>query len=656
MKTMDYDKYLDKVYGCWLGKCISGNIGAPYEGMKQILNFEYSPMFLEEFLPNDDLDLQVLWLEVLEKYGKDFTSEHLAVAFSTKCAYAPGEYAYFKKNFQKGINPPLCGQFNNKYYFEGMGCPIRSEIWACVSAGNPSLAAELSKKDAILDHYDNSVYGEQFLAALQSMAFFEDDIKKLILDARAYVPEDAKLNGLISDVIGWCEEYTNFIYIRSLILKKYGHPDCTNLYQNMGIILMALLLGEKDIIKTTMLAVNCGYDTDCTAATVGAVLGIIEGGSRLKEIFKIGDIQYKLGVDVTRPTENVKDLAFDVARMGVYFSNTLNTELQLNMYDGELPVIDFCPPKLVYEVAYESDMPAIGIGESRSLVVKILNKNNKELFLKFEFKLPEYWTLKQDATYDSIVPAMGGSEIKLTVSVPCDIPQIWEKNLITMTVTGKDGFYDEFVFGLSGAHVWKLFGPFWRNIVEVPQLNYKESYWNHVSANESQEERVIDRIRNYHLNTYPLETSDELDVQRLINGEYDDKADVAYKGEMINIYEDYFKLEDRNGFTGQCTYYLHRQCISVDDRSVGVQIGYNNPFQLWLNGNLLAEQDKVDWNTGENSHKFNVKMNKGNNDIVIKVKHQGKSSEINLFCSEGGACSNHIIDFASGNFNVDNNQ
>lgn len=48
-------------------------------------------------LPNDDLDLQVLWLEVLEKKGANFTSEDLADIFAEKCPYSPGEYAIFKK-------------------------------------------------------------------------------------------------------------------------------------------------------------------------------------------------------------------------------------------------------------------------------------------------------------------------------------------------------------------------------------------------------------------------------------------------------------------------------------------------------------------------------------------------------------------------------
>ena len=186
--------------------------------------------------------------------------------------------------------------------------------------------------------------GEQYLAALQAMAFFENDMAKLIHDALDYIPTDSKLYTLITDVIHWCDEFRDWMYIRSLILKKYGHPDCTNLYQNMGIIVMALLKGEQDIIKTTMLAVNCGYDTDCTAATVGAILGILDGGESVMKTFRVEDVQYKLGVDVVRPTQNARDLAADVTRMGVYFSTKINQELKVSGFDGKLPVFDHCLP------------------------------------------------------------------------------------------------------------------------------------------------------------------------------------------------------------------------------------------------------------------------------------------------------------------------
>lgn len=67
---LTYKQYLDKAYGCWLGKCVAGTIGAPYEGMKQLLHLSFRSEMIEKMLPNDDLDLQVLWLKVFAVYGK----------------------------------------------------------------------------------------------------------------------------------------------------------------------------------------------------------------------------------------------------------------------------------------------------------------------------------------------------------------------------------------------------------------------------------------------------------------------------------------------------------------------------------------------------------------------------------------------------------
>jgi hypothetical protein len=112
MKQIDYAEYLDRTHGCWMGKCIGGAIGAPYEGAKELFHFEYNPEMIRNMIPNDDLDLQVLWLSVLEEKGIHFTSGDLADAFLNKCPYAPGEYAIFKKNYARGIHPPFSGSYN----------------------------------------------------------------------------------------------------------------------------------------------------------------------------------------------------------------------------------------------------------------------------------------------------------------------------------------------------------------------------------------------------------------------------------------------------------------------------------------------------------------------------------------------------------------
>ena len=47
--------------------------------------------------------------------------------------------------------------------------------------------------------------------------------------------------------------------------------------------MLGLLYGQGDFGKSLCIAVNCGDDTDCTGATVGAVLGILKGRSGLPQ-------------------------------------------------------------------------------------------------------------------------------------------------------------------------------------------------------------------------------------------------------------------------------------------------------------------------------------------------------------------------------------
>ena len=190
-RKINYDKYLDKVYGCYIGKAISGNIGAPHEGVKMPLELSFMPEMINCSLPNDDLDLQVLWLDVAERKGPGFSSYDLLDRFVNYCSYSPGEYAVMRKNFNRGIYPPYSGKFCNDYYTEGMGCPIRSEIWACLAVGNGELAAEFAGRDGQLDHYGESINAERFLACLESEAFFESDIHVQINKAMRVLPQNS---------------------------------------------------------------------------------------------------------------------------------------------------------------------------------------------------------------------------------------------------------------------------------------------------------------------------------------------------------------------------------------------------------------------------------------------------------------------------------
>ena len=65
----------------------------------------------------------------------------------------------------------------------------------------PRFASDYAYIDATLDHADNSVYAEQFLAAAEALAFFESDMLTLINKSMEYIPQDCRLRKCFDDVI-----------------------------------------------------------------------------------------------------------------------------------------------------------------------------------------------------------------------------------------------------------------------------------------------------------------------------------------------------------------------------------------------------------------------------------------------------------------------
>lgn len=164
---MNKNDYFNRVYGGCLGKCLGGAAGAPVEGIKKLLPYKDYKEMIRPDLPNDDLDLQLLWFEVMEEKGLSVTSKDLADAWEKHCWYPFNEYGIFLKNYERGIFPPYSGRFNNPVFSEGEGCPIRSEIWGMLFPGQPQKAAEFAKIDGCLDHTDNAVWIEQYYAAME---------------------------------------------------------------------------------------------------------------------------------------------------------------------------------------------------------------------------------------------------------------------------------------------------------------------------------------------------------------------------------------------------------------------------------------------------------------------------------------------------------
>ena len=649
MTKLSYAQYLDKIYGCFLGKTVIGTLGAPYEGIKMPLELPFRPDMINTMLPNDDLDLQVLWLDVAEIYGPDFTSDQLLERFVTHCTYSPGEYAIMRKNFMRGIHAPTSGSFCNDFYTQGMGCPIRSEIWGCLAPLDPEKAADFAERDGVLDHWGESVYAERFFAALEAAAFGVDehtcDMNALIDVGLSVVPEECRFRELVEDVVGWCAEYAEVKRVLRKILYKYGHPDCTNMFQNIGITLTCLLKDDLDEIRTGMDALNCGFDTDCTCATAGAVIGLIRGAASLEKQYGWGDIKFVLGVQSDRRSDSVFDFSEDVALLGTAFNPGLFDDAPAKAYDF---VKDPSPLRLsvIYQNGDDERPDAsIAIGDCRSVAVIMENVTDADVTVKFSVK---GLGVSDDESGELVIPAHGDDAHVVMVTIPDDLPEIAEINKYTVTYTVGDctGAYE---FGLAGATPWKAVGPIWHTdpVCTTEKLMAVPNYW-HLMGVPGYKGDPTDIVRRFHLNmavdtSTPFMGLDELFVP------LDPDADTKYEETLFNQRQDSFRMDDICGFKGPSVIYLARELVSPADEDVCVQLGHSAPVALWINGRLICERTDCDCWDAENIHVQGVHLNQGVNRVVLRLTRVNADAKFNLIFSEGATCATHVIHYASKN-------
>jgi len=297
---LTFEQLTDKIRGCWQGKNIGGVLGAPFEAKRGTFDVTFYTQDLSSGPPpNDDLDLQLVWLHAVEKFGRKVDSSILGDYWLSFITPDWVEYGSGKANMRAGMQPPLAGHVSNTYR-NSCGCFIRSELWACLCPGQPELAVRYAYEDAIVDHAGDGMYAELFCAAIQSAAFVESDLNKLVDIGLSYIPADSGVAKAVRIAMDSYAEGVDFKEARHRIMRdvpgnfgiqltplrdisdeyEYGEPGY-DAPSNIGLMLVGMLYGEGDFGKSLCIAVNCGEDTDCTAATLGALYGIMYGESKL---------------------------------------------------------------------------------------------------------------------------------------------------------------------------------------------------------------------------------------------------------------------------------------------------------------------------------------------------------------------------------------
>ncbi len=306
----------DRIRGAWLGRAVGNTLGKPIEGLSraeleiylkaagQWPQTGYLPFLsplpdgvsrLHPSAPvasagrftdvprDDDIDWTILGLHLLERYGREVTTEQIAVEWLDRVpftqTYTAERAAY--RNLIHGVTAPKTATRKNPYR-EWIGALIRGDAFGYVSPGNPGEAARLALVDARLSHTANGIYGETWAAALVAAALATESAEAALRSALQVVPEQSRLAEALRGVFDLFEGGATHTDALDWVDSTLGHYPWVHTINNAALISIGLLWGET-FMDAVGIAISGGRDTDSNGATVGGVYGALHGASGVPE-------------------------------------------------------------------------------------------------------------------------------------------------------------------------------------------------------------------------------------------------------------------------------------------------------------------------------------------------------------------------------------
>lgn len=313
---LNKDLLFDKMSGAILGRFAGCTLGVPVESWHSEDMEEMAKQFGDHFPPtdywkdvyyphhelhhgfsvrklytrnningvpvDDDIGYTILNLLVLEKYGKNFTTENIANIWNNYLPFAHSAEKIALENIRKGIPIEKVGETNNPF-IEWIGGYIRSDAWGWACAGDPNRAAELAWRDAFLTHRNNGIYAAMFFAAVESAAFCVDTVEEAILVGLEKIPQQCCLSEDIQWALMRGKNIRNWKDAVIAVNNRFKGMSRVNANNNACLVVLGLLMGKKDFSNTIGNIVAMGYDNDCNAATAGSILGAIIGKKNIPE-------------------------------------------------------------------------------------------------------------------------------------------------------------------------------------------------------------------------------------------------------------------------------------------------------------------------------------------------------------------------------------
>ena len=372
--TFTPDQLKDKIKGGWAGQTIGVVYGAPvefkYQGsiIPDYQNIPWREGYVKYWWDKkpglfDDIYTDLNFVEVFEKYGLNVSMDTIAKHWAGTPYHLAHANQASRYNILNGIMPPKSGYWKNNPHADDLDFQIEADFIGLMTPGMVNSATEIADRVGHIMNSGDGWYGGVFVSALYSMAFVSNDVNEIVEQAIKSIPERTKFHDCIADVIKWHKQYPDDWQTTWFELQKKWNNDVgcpkgvflsfdIDAKINSAYVAIGLLYGKGDFTKSIDIATRCGQDADCNPATVGGVLGVMLGYSKIPSFW-------------LKPLQEIEPLDFEGTTMSLakaydmsYRHATEMIKLAGGKAESNKIVIPFSEPVAVaFEQNFEKTFP-----------------------------------------------------------------------------------------------------------------------------------------------------------------------------------------------------------------------------------------------------------------------------------------------------------
>ncbi len=287
----------DRIEGSWAAQMIGVTWGAStefcYLGRIIPVNEvpEWKAQMINDAFGQDDLYVEIPFLDTMYKDGVDCTIDALAEAFrDTEFGLDHANYQG-RANLRAGIPAPQSGSYLYNYHCDDIDWQIEADFLGNLYPGQPAKAAERAFEIGHIMNYGDGVYGGVYIAVMHAAAYTAESVYDIAEAGRLAIPEGSKFRAVLDKVTecynsgkGWqeCWDILQTEYGSTARCVKWrGLAANIDAKLNAAYVHMGLLWGNGDLAETIKISMRCGQDSDCNPSSAAGVLGTFYGFSGL---------------------------------------------------------------------------------------------------------------------------------------------------------------------------------------------------------------------------------------------------------------------------------------------------------------------------------------------------------------------------------------